>query len=79
MRQQPSKQETVDDENGLVEKGVEMDSCHLSWNKNQYPYFMIWSKKRTKHVESVRVCSIKSKKKFHQYVDAKKAKMKSYL
>lgn len=79
MRKQPSKQETIDDENELVEKGAEMDWFHPTWNKKQYPYFMIWSKKKTKHVESVRVWSSKLKKKFHQYVDAKKVKMKSYL
>ena len=28
-----NEQETIDDENELVEKGVEMDWYHPSWNK----------------------------------------------
>ena len=36
-----NEQETIDDENELVEKGVEMDWHHPSCNKKQYPTFMI--------------------------------------
>lgn len=43
-----------------------MDWFHPTWNKKQYPYFMIWNMKKTKQVESVRVWSNKWKKKFHQ-------------
>lgn len=74
MWEKSNEQETIDDENEIVEKGVEMDWSHPSCNKKQYLDFIISSRKKT--IENIKVWSSKSKKTFLQYVEAKIVKMK---